>query len=268
MRNFFIITFLFLSVIASGQIDTDVNQLSIGEQVSFHSEILDQDRILNVYLPDEYSPDSAQTYPVVYVLDGSFHEDFIHIAGLVQFLSFPWLDKMPNAIVVGISNINRYHDFTFPCDIPEYVELNPVNGGSGKFIEFLKKEVQPIINESYKIDTQSRTIIGQSLGGLLATEILFNSSDLFDNYLIVSPSLWWDEQSLLKTAFQNTDANRKVFIAVGKEGKVMQSVAKKLHKKLQKSSFEKEHLGFRFFPELDHGDALHLSAYWGLEQIF
>ncbi len=56
---------------------------SIGENFTFHSKMLDEDRQVNIYLPNGYSKDSARTYPVIYLLDGSKDEDFIHIAGLV-----------------------------------------------------------------------------------------------------------------------------------------------------------------------------------------
>ena len=74
---------------------------SIGEILSFHSKELGEERTLNIYLPNAYHPDSLKKYPVIYLLDGSADEDFIHIAGLVQFGSFPWLNIIPESIVVG-----------------------------------------------------------------------------------------------------------------------------------------------------------------------
>ena len=53
----------------------------------------------------------------------------------------------------------------------------------------------PYIESHYSTDTV-KTIVGQSLGGLFATEILFEKPEMFTNYLIVSPSLWWDNESL------------------------------------------------------------------------
>ncbi|MEZ4935094.1 MAG: alpha/beta hydrolase-fold protein, partial [Saprospiraceae bacterium] len=98
----------------------------------FYSQAIGEQRVLNIYLPDGYHPDSSATYPVVYVLDGSAHEDFPHIAGLVQFLNM--YDLMPKSIVVGIANVNRYRDFTFPSKVKEDIEINPANGGAEKFL--------------------------------------------------------------------------------------------------------------------------------------
>ena len=61
---------------------------------------LGEKRVLNIYLPDGYKNDTAK-YSVIYLLDGSADEDFIHVAGLVQFNSFPWVKRLPPTIVVG-----------------------------------------------------------------------------------------------------------------------------------------------------------------------
>jgi tetratricopeptide (TPR) repeat protein len=53
--------------------------LVIGEKITFHSKILDEDRQLWVYLPDGYEK-SSTNYPVLYLLDGDQH--FFYVAGL------------------------------------------------------------------------------------------------------------------------------------------------------------------------------------------
>lgn len=229
------------------------------------SETLQQERLLNVYLPLGYSPDSTNTYPVVYVLDGSMDEDFLHIAGITQFSSFSWLNRMPPCIVVGITNVNRYHDFTYPSKEAEFMEINPDNGGSEKFIEFLSKEVKPLIESRFKTSGSS-TIIGQSLGGLLAAEILFKSPDLFNQYLIVSPSLWWDNESLLDLSLTNFTSNKRVYVAVGKEGRVMKRVAKSLYQKMRKT--EGVEVSYEYFPHLNHATIMHEAVYNGLPKLF
>ena len=65
----------------------------IGETITMTSEILNEDRILNIYLPQGYA-ESDKSYHVIYLLDGSADEDFVHIAGLVQFGSFSWINTV------------------------------------------------------------------------------------------------------------------------------------------------------------------------------
>jgi len=240
---------------------------SIGETIEFYSIILNEKRIVNIYLPNGYHPDSLKKYPVIYLLDGSVDEDFIHISGLVQFGSFFWINMIPETIVVGIANVDRRRDFTYPTNNQKDKADFPTTGGSEKFIAFLEKELQPLVEKTYKTDLP-RTIIGQSLGGLLATEILFKKPDLFDHYLIVSPSLWWDDQSLLKYAPKAISTPKAIYIGVGKEGRVMERDAQALYKKLKKRRLENTKLFFNFFKMQNHGDALHLAAYDGFEKIF
>jgi len=262
--------FLFLSsqLFAQNQTETIKKSiLRIGEKVEIKSKILNENRILNIYLPNGYSKDSLKLYPVIYLLDGSIDEDFIHIAGIVQFGSFSWINMIPETIVVGISNVDRKRDFTFPTTIKKDKEDFPTTGKSANFINFIEKELQPFIESNYKTNA-TKTIIGQSLGGLLTTEILFKKPQLFDNYIIVSPSLWWDNESLLAFEPKEYQTKKSIYIAVGKEGKVMERTANVLYEKLNIKKKENTKLFYQFFEKQNHGDALHLAVYDAFEKIF
>ena len=265
-----ILTSLFFFNLVFSQNKKNLNQttpLSIGEKIEFQSAILNENRVLNIYLPHGYSNDSLKKYPVIYLLDGSIDEDFIHISGLVQFGSFSWINMIPESIVVGISNIDRKKDFTFPTNNKKDKKDFPTTGESENFINFIENELQPYINKKYNINS-IKTLIGQSLGGLLATEILFKKPNLFDNYIIVSPSLWWDDESLLKYTPSLYSSKKSIFIAVGKEGNIMEKAAKDLYNKLSLISKENTTLYYEFFENKNHGDALHLAVYNAFEKIF
>lgn len=254
---------LFISPLFAQQYTINENIFALGIVDKIQSAILGETRTLNIYLPEGYSPDSATAYPVIYLLDGSANEDFIHIVGLVQFLVM--IEKMPPSIVVGIANIDRRRDFTFPTAIEQDKKDYPTTGGSAKFITFVEKELQPYIEKKYR--TGSKTIIGQSLGGLLATEILLKKPGLFNNYIIVSPSLWWNNESLLNEApgllKKQVLKNTQVYISVGSEGKQMEDDAKKLSEILQTPGNVKVNLVP--LPEENHLTILHNSVYKGLE---
>lgn len=240
---------------------------SIGETIGFYSNSLSEDRALNVYLPTGYADTPEKDYPVIYLLDGSTDEDFIHISGLVQFGSFSWINMLPESIVVGIVNIDRKRDFTYPTTNKKDKLQFPTTGGSAAFIDFIEKELQPFVTKNYRVQDK-KTLIGQSLGGLLATEILYKKPHLFNNYIIVSPSLWWDDESLLSTTPMKYEDEKSVYIAVGKEGAEMEHVAEELHLKLQNNSGSNSNILFRYFEELDHGDTLHLAAYDAFKKVF
>ena len=225
---------------------------------------LNEKRVLNIYLPEGYSPDSLTTYPVIYLLDGSANEDFIHIAGLVQFTNFPWVNTLPKSIVVGIANVDRRRDFTYPTTLAKDKEDFPTTGGSAKFISFIEKELQPYIERNYKT-TPTKMLIGQSLGGLLATEILFEKPTLFSQYIIVSPSLWWDNESLLsvppKIKAPGFQQNTFVYVAVGKEGKRMENDARKLVALLKANNPKYLRVHFEYFNDKSHADIFHQAVY-------
>ena len=264
-----ILVILFTTHFAAAQTPEVVVQkpFELGKTVEIKSVILGENRVINLYFPPDYSENKENSYPVIYLLDGSADEDFIHIAGLVQFASFSWINIIPESIVVGIANIDRKRDFTFPTSNKKDKTEFPTTGGSEKFIAFLEKELQPFITSNYRTTT-TKTLIGQSLGGLLATEILFKKPDLFDNYIIVSPSLWWSDEALLQFKPIDYKQPKAIYIAVGKEGDVMENDAKSLFEKLTRSKKEKTTIYFNFLENQNHGDALHLAVYDAFEKIF
>ncbi len=228
------------------------------------STALNEERTLNIYLPPGYNEEDSVRYPVIYLLDGSVNEDFIHMAGLVYFLGFPWLNLCPPSIVVGIANVDRKRDYTFPTTVEKDKKDFPTTGGSAAFIRFLGDELKPYVQYRYKTN-DTTTLVGQSLGGLLATEVLLTHPDWFSKYLIVSPSLWWDNQQLLKRKV-SLPVQPEVRIAVGKEGSVMERDAKALYRKLRPFYADKRRLRFHFFKKENHGSILLHAAYEGLQK--
>jgi predicted alpha/beta superfamily hydrolase len=256
---------LIAQVVTAQENRPETTPFTLGVVNKLISKQLSETRTLNIYLPEGYHSNDTAHYPVIYLLDGSANEDFVHIAGLVQF--FNMMEMMPKAIVVGIANIDRKRDFTFPTSIAKDKASFPTTGGSEKFIAFVEQELQPFIEKNYRTSSQ-KILIGQSLGGLVATEILFKKPALFNNYIIVSPSLWWDAQSLLKTkpALHKAAQNTIVFLAVGKEGEVMERDAKQLSEIIRASRNLKGI--FHYMPDEDHATILHHAVYDAFKQLY
>lgn len=270
MKQFILLwAVVLVSNFSFGQLPQVISEtdFTIGKTLQFHSAVLGETRVLNVYLPLNYTQDSTKSFPVIYLLDGSRDEDFIHVSGIVQFGSFSWINMVPESIVVGIANVDRKRDFTYPSHNQLDRKEFPTSGKSMHFIEFLEREVQPLIDATYST-TGVKTLIGQSLGGLLATEVLFKKPQLFDNYIIVSPSLWWDDESLLDIQPAIYTAEKSIYIAGGKEGAVMERTARELFEKLKKNQPDNTQLFYEFLEDKTHGDALHMAVYHGLEKIF
>jgi predicted alpha/beta superfamily hydrolase len=244
------------------------------------SKELNETRTINIYLPEGYSPDSSATYPVIYLLDGGVEEDFVHITGIVRYNTQPWIDRFPRSIVVGIENTVRRRDFTFAVPNLDFVEdvgfkkeQFPAYGGSAKFISFIEKELQPFIEKKYKT-TEGKTIIGESLGGLLATEILLKHRKLFDTYIIMSPSLWWNKQSLLAEApdLLKTGTTKKTRVYIGacskEEDTGMYKDAVALSEVLKKQSNDSLHVYFDYLPNETHATIIHQAVYNAFRTLY
>ena len=272
MNRIFIIVLIFFTKLTFGQTEkTNVAKpFVLGVIEEIQSKELSEKRILNIYLPEGYNANDSIKYPVIYLLDGSADEDFIHITGLVQFNSFEWINQVPKSIVVGIATVDRRRDFTFPTSIEKDQKKFPTSGHSDKFISFIEKELQPFVEKKYKT-TNSKTIIGQSLGGLLETEILLKKPALFNKYIIVSPSLWWNNGSLFNqdlTAFQNNfNQQTDIYIAVGKEGatpteipRIMEDDANSLFEKIRGIKNKNIKVHFEYLPKENHATILHQAV--------
>ena len=263
MKHCFI---LFIALLSASTLFSQTEEpLVFGKKYTIHSTILSEDRVLNIYLPPTvFLTDTVIFHDVIYLLDGSYDEDFLHVAGLVQFSTFPWINDLRPTIVVGIENVDRKRDFTFPTSIEKDKSDYPTTGHSAAFIQALQNEIIPFVEAEFAV-TPYRTLIGQSLGGLLAAQILDEQPALFSEYIIVSPSLWWNNESLLAPPHFNQYASLAkqplVSIAVGKEGKIMESDAKHLYKKLNTSTQVKSNLRFRYYSWASHADVLHQAVY-------
>jgi predicted alpha/beta superfamily hydrolase len=265
-RVFFLLVFIICYCNAGAQSSVAAKPFVLGEVLQMQSTMLNEKRVLNIYLPEGYTESDSINYPVIYLLDGSADEDFIHVAGLVQFYNFSWINILPKSILVGVANVDRRHDLTFPTTVKKDKDENPTSGGSLKFMDFMEKELQPLIRQKYKT-SEKRMLIGQSLGGLFATEVLFRRPYLFDQYLIVSPSTWWDNQSILKLSRKPVADSVKIYIAVGEEGKIMKNGARAIYSLLKKQG-NRNNIDFDFLGKENHATILHKAIMRAFEGIF
>lgn len=273
-RTLLLAVTIVMSIAAFAQ--TSDNRLTIGVRDSIVSKQLSETRYLNIYLPVGYS--DTERYNVIYLLDGGMNQDFIHVVGLVQFNTIPWVDRIPKSIVVGIVNVDRQRDMTYPTTVAADKKRFPTTGGSEKFISFIEKELQPYIQQHYHTNGNNM-LIGQSLGGLVATEILFKKPLLFNKYLIMSPSLWWDAGSLLNyqptitKSYPTTDID--IYLAVGKEGltptepaRVMEVDANLLAEKINDIGNGHIHLSFDYLPDENHATINHQAVFRGFRSLY
>jgi predicted alpha/beta superfamily hydrolase len=216
-----LLTTLYFSIITLCNAQITNNKVVIGTVDSIYSKILNENRRIWVYVPAMTNPGpfGIQHYPVVYLLDGEAH--FFSVVGMIQQLSHVnGNTNCPEMIVVGIQNTDRMRDLT-----PTHVDAEQngdssfanTSGGGEKFIAFIEKELIPYIDVNYPT-APYRTFIGHSLGGLTVINALLNHTNLFNSYIAIDPSLWWNEQKLLKESLSTLSKkrydNKSLFFAV------------------------------------------------------
>src|SRR5664280_3004042 len=85
---------------------------------SVQSDVLKQNRKISIFLPEGYDAKDAK-FPVLYVLDADGRDQ--HIVPTARFLFVN--NRMPKAIVVGVFNVDRNHDF-----LPDSSQAAPTGG--------------------------------------------------------------------------------------------------------------------------------------------
>ena len=170
--------------------------LVIGETFQLESKVLGETRRINVYMPPGYAGTDLRV-PVLYMPDGGMAEDFLHVAGLVQVSVGN--GTMRPFLLVGIENTERRRDMTGPTDNAEDRKIAPHVGGSVAFRKFIRDELMPQVRQRYRTTDES-AIVGESLAGLFVVETFFLDPDLFDTYIAIDPSLWWNDHKLVDGA--------------------------------------------------------------------
>lgn len=171
--------------------------LSIGDTFTIQSKVLGETRRINVYRPAEYDEAPHAPVPVLYMPDGGVQEDFLHVAGLVQVSVGN--NTMRPFLLVGIENTERRRDMTGPTTDEEDKKIAPRVGGSAAFRAFIRTELMPVIKARYRT-TAETAIVGESLAGLFVAETFFLEPDLFDTYIAIDPSLYWNHEALVAGA--------------------------------------------------------------------
>jgi predicted alpha/beta superfamily hydrolase len=257
MKAGIIVTVLFLSIC----LNVSAQEGYIVKHDTIKSDVLKQNRIISILLPEGYN-DKKAVYPVIYVLDADGRLQ--HTAMTARFLFQN--NKMPEAIVVGVSNIDRNHDF-----LPDSSQSAPTGGGAGNFMRFFKQELIPYIDKNFRTEP-FKVLVGHSYGGEFAMDALLSDPDIFDAYIAIDPSFWYKNQVLVKKASDEFSRlknwNKSVFIT-GREGDGMANMAiTPMEDVLKKSAPKGLNWKVVSYAGEDHGSVPFKSVYDGFRYIF
>lgn len=240
--------------------------LVIGETFTISSKVLGEVRRINVYKPPGYAESSTLRLPVLYMPDGGIGEDFLHVAGLVQVSVGN--GTMRPFLLVGIENTERRRDMTGPTENEEDKKIAPRVGGSEAFRNFIRTELMPSVQSRYRT-TNETAIVGESLAGLFVVETLLLEPGLFDTYIAFDPSLWWNNDKLLRSAGQRLRVRpaSKVTLYIA-SSKDMGDLASKLAAVLKEGAFPGLVWHHEPMPDEQHSTIYHPAALRAFRRVF
>ena len=167
---------------------------------------------ITVALPENYNS-STDKYETIYVLDGK--DDFDFVANKCNEISKQ--KGTENVLVIGIGyGRDRSIDYT-------PTKMSSITGGAPEFLNFIEGQLIPHIEKNYRADTsrKSRVIMGHSYGGLFGVYSFSVRNNIFGNYILLSPSLWFDNFVSFKIEETNRDKNKSneqlVFMGIGND---------------------------------------------------
>lgn len=256
------------------------DSINIGNRHSLFSNILNEERSYWIYKPEQRPGESAQDYPVLYLLDGDV---FFHsVVGFTRFFSSSRISSLPPCIVVAILNTDRTRDFTPTSssarrDGSIHPEDKPQGGGAEQFYRFLTEELRPEVER--KVPCSGRYFLAEhSYTALFTLQTLLDHPESFEAFIAIDPSLWWDRGIFLKQAEikirQKNYSGKQLYVAFATRQRpdvklVQFSLADSLNMKII-PDMENQHLRvvFKKFPEEVHGTVALPGFYDGLKSLF
>ncbi|CCQ10649.1 IroE protein [Pseudoalteromonas luteoviolacea B = ATCC 29581] len=229
---------------------------------------------LFIQLPPSYEANTDQTYPVIYLTDA--HYSFPIVSGAMRFPMNNGV--MQHAIIVAVSYekgsagaSSRIRDYT-PTSAKAWKQQT---GNAQGHMAFIRETVMPFIESQYRASKTDRTFVGNSLGGLFGTYILFTEPDLFSSYILGSPSVWFDDRAILNTSFAKPQTKIKVYLSVGEyetpafgEGQDMVAGAMQLRDKIAAYRSEYIEINFSIISGASHATAFPTTAIQGLDWVY
>lgn len=150
-----------------------------------HSTIMGYDYQICCWLPPDY-PQSRQAYPVIYLTDPEVQLGLVSTLVMLAMLE----QAMPSCLIVGMGHdVSTYDEWyaarTIEYTPPENPDVAPPKRAAD-FLSFLKTELIPLIETTYRADPTDRCLAGFSGGGQFTLYTLLHEPELFQRYLVAS----------------------------------------------------------------------------------
>jgi predicted alpha/beta superfamily hydrolase len=242
------------------------DKIYLGELHKLQSQILGEERVILVYTPTGYQSGDDR-YPVMYLLDGTAH--FHHVTGIVDFMTRQRL--ISPMIVVALVNTDRVRDFTPTQDHSQAGDNFSNAGGAQNFLSFLSDELIPHIDKNYRTQDY-RILVGHSFGGLFAVDALLTRPEVFNGYIAISPTFWWNDSYLSRLARisfkENPDMKDFLYVTMGNEGERMMDATDRFMLELKDEAPSGLDWHYEYMPKENHTTTPHRSIYNALEVLY
>ncbi|MGR3806409.1 alpha/beta hydrolase [Pasteurella testudinis] len=129
---------------------------------------------------------------VLYLLDGNTHFP-LALQAIDPVLPLPTIIAVGYPTQEAYAVAERTRDYTFAAQGEEFV----YGGGAADFLTFISG-LPHFLAQDYAVNAQRSLFFGHSFGGLFGLYVLLNQPQLFDDYILASPSLWWGNGTLLQ----------------------------------------------------------------------
>ncbi|MBV9494483.1 MAG: alpha/beta hydrolase [Acidobacteria bacterium] len=227
----------------------------------FHSEILGNERDLTIYLPPGYDEHPEKRYPVLYMQDGQnlFDPERAFVPGNHWQLAESADAAIGGAeadavIIVGIDHANagRMDEYT-----PTRCDVKKGGGRANDYGRMLVEELKPMIDERFRTraDREHTAIGGSSLGGLVSLHLALTRPDVFGRAAVMSPSVWWDERTILGCVDQFGGEKPLIWVDIGgREGKEALNDARALRDRLLAKGWSAANFRFHEDRRADHSE--------------
>jgi len=270
-RLFWVLMLLAFCAMASANVEFTIPRSTVVELQDTKS---DRTYPIFIKLPKSYRANPTASYPVIYLLDGSYA--FQVVSGSTRFPMNSGV--MEQAIIVAISyskgskgTASRVRDYT-PY-LAEDWKLE--TGKAAHHADFINDTVFSYISNNYRVEGMPRTLVGNSLGGLFSAYVLFTRPNMFSSYIIGSPSVWFRDNAILSEAIVPAKTPVNVYLAVGAlerpeygEREDMVEGAQQLAQKITRQSERHINLKFKLIDEATHATAFPTTAIQGLNWLY
>jgi len=239
--------------------------LTYAQQYIYHSKILNEDRKVNIFLPDSFYESSVEhTYPVLLLLEDEF---FLMVSGMVKHLSS--VERMPETIVVSLidgPHIPKFYTNGSDFWPKEWKQL-PFGVDPDPFTAHLKQELLPQLKSNFRAN-DFNIIMGLSGTSMYALHTFAKESELFDAHIAIASGdvlgMGYNEGESLIDLFENDLRNspkRKGYLYVTSadadgdgSSPMIKTNLEELEKRLSPYRSDNFHFASKIFPNEGHYD--------------